>query len=168
MKTVPVIALLALFILCILCQPAFAETGVVTGVVSTGDNVGISGAIVSLYNINASVGNLQLVYVANNPQYTTASGVYSFFDVPYGKYYVKAIMGTGTSYAIAEVGGGTKTVNIVLSYKPVVPTPPPARYTYVPVYVNNSTRGISQSPGFGIEAAALALFLLIVIKRRYY
>ncbi|OPY29927.1 MAG: hypothetical protein A4E28_00583 [Methanocella sp. PtaU1.Bin125] len=146
------------FIVMIACagQAAAQGVGTITGVVtsSVGSHA-VPDAIVTLYDMDGN-----LAAVPENPQYTSNgtgnnAGIYMFYDVPFGTYNVTAAKGDSWFFAIAEVGEGTVTANVVLpeyvetepAYRPDLgPSPVPKPYfTYVPIKVG------TVAPPSGIE-----------------
>jgi hypothetical protein len=153
--------------------PAAAQTGIITGMVTSGNNAAVPDATVTLTSVEngSAVG-----FVPNNPQQTSnisssLPGTYTFTDVPYGTYYVIAQKDGYSYFTTIEVKAGTATANIVIPeyVAPATATPQPARqrYTYVPVKIApaSAQATVSRSPGFDLMMAFLALAAGIMILK---
>ena len=170
-----IIRLLAVVCLLFAIVPAAAETGIITGMVTSGNNAAIPDATVTL--MDAENGSA-VDFVLNNPQQTSdfsssLPGTYTFTDVPYGTYYILAEKDGYSFYTTIEVKAGTATANIVIpdytvsATETATPQPARQRYTYVPVKIAPSPAqaAISRSPGFDLIMAFLALTMGIMILK---
>ena len=172
-----ILRLLAVVYLLFAIVPAAAETGIITGMVTSGNNAAIPDATVTL--MDAENGSA-IDFVQNNPQLTSnfsgsLPGTYTFTDVPSGTYYILAEKDGYSFYTTIEVKTGTVTANIVIPDYTVsttgTATPQPARqrYTYVPVKIAPAPAQstTSKSPGFDLIMAFSALAIgIMVIKAR--
>ncbi|HEY3422099.1 MAG TPA: carboxypeptidase-like regulatory domain-containing protein, partial [Methanocellaceae archaeon] len=157
----------------VLIAPAAAQTGIITGMVTSANNAAVPDATVTLTDVeNGSA----VDFVPNNPQQTSnfsssLPGTYTFTDVPYGTYYVLAQKDGYSFFTTIEVKAGTATANIVIPeyVAPATATPQPARqrYTYVPVKIAPAPAQAttSRSPGFDLILAFLALTMSIMIVK---
>jgi len=168
-----ILSLLAVVCLLFAIVPAAAETGIITGMVTSANNAAVPDATVTLTSIdNGSA----VDFVSNNPQLTSnfsssLPGTYTFTDVPYGTYYVIAEKDGYSFYTTVDVKAGTSTANIVISNytapETVTPQPTRQRYTYVPVKIAPAPAqtSISRSPGFDPMIAFLALAAGVMILK---
>jgi hypothetical protein len=128
----------------------------------------IKGAVVTLYYYNpVTEGKGAMVPLPGNqnPQevewdYTKAApGTYTFYKVPVGIYYIEAVHGNHSYFAIANVSGGTTTANVAIppndtsiQWQPVdaasatsTPSPVPSASSYpsASAPVSTSTPGMT-------------------------
>lgn len=170
------LAVVAIVLLLIAIAPAAAQTGIVTGMVTSANNAAVPDATVTLSYADDNVA----VDVPNNPQFTTnyssaIPGMYTFINVPYGRYNVTAEKDGYSFYATINVTSGTATANVVIPENITVamatstPQPYTRYYTYVPVKVTSAPpqATTTRSPGFDM-IASLGAFLvcLVAIKAR--
>ena len=97
----------------------------------------ISNTVVTLYYYDAATeGKGERVDMPDNPQYVqwdeqaAAPGTYTFTRVPEGTYYIEAVHGNNSWFAIAEVRRGTTTANVAI---------PPRNWTEEPATVPAAT-----------------------------
>jgi hypothetical protein len=146
----------------------YSRTGAIAGVIlaSPGSHA-VPNANVALYDENDNPAD-----TPDNPQLSSNgtgnnSGVYMFYDVPYGYYTVKAEKGGVEFFAVVNLGGGTATANVVLpeyvetesAYQeplpPEVPTPAPKPFRYfLPITVGKMPAAARPDEGlpFGLAA----------------
>jgi hypothetical protein len=124
-------------------------TGAITGVIlSSAGSHAVPNANVALYDEDGN-----LVDIPDNPQLSSNGtgnngGVYTFYDVPYGRYTVSADKEGVEFFAVVNLTTGTATANVVLpeyvesepAYRepepPEVPTPTPRPLRYfIPITV---------------------------------
>ncbi|HEY3272987.1 MAG TPA: hypothetical protein VGJ92_04445 [Methanocella sp.] len=83
----------------------------------------VKGAVVTLYHFDEATGGKGAMVPlpdGQNPQevqwdYTKAApGTYTFYKVPQGTYYVEAVHGNATYFAIVTVDQGTSTANVAI------------------------------------------------------
>lgn len=174
-RAAAVLLFFVLFISPVAAQGVGTITGVVTS--SVGSHA-VPNAVVTLYDMDGN-----LAYVPENPQYTSNgtgnnAGIYMFYDVPFGTYNVTAAKGDSWFFAIAEVGEGTVTANVVLpeyvetepAYQPDLgPSPMPKPYfTYVPIKVGTVAppSGIEEGLPVGLAVVGGIGALLLYGRRR--
>lgn len=170
------IAIIFLFML-IFPGPAVAQGyGTITGTVTTGNSHAVPDALVTLYDMDG-----YFVYVPENPQFTSNGtgnnvGVYTFYDVSPGTYNVTASKGESWFFAIATVGQGTATANVVLPEyvvtpkdfeQPAVPEPERPYFTYVPAIIDRSaTTASRQSTPVSLTAVSLMAFSAMYLRSK--
>ena len=177
MKAVSVIALImsAFFMI----APALAQTGSITGMVTSANNAAVPDAVVTLWSIDS--GSPVFVPMPNNPQLTSnfttpLPGMYAFTDIPSGLYNVTAQWQDEWYFTTVDLtAGGTATANIVIpvylnASDLATPTPQPSTvtyYTYVPVKISSPMPQVtSRSPGFEAIIVLIAIPIAVIAKRR--
>jgi hypothetical protein len=148
---------------------------------------GVTGAIVTLYYYDSATGGkgaLVPLPDGQNPQEVewdstkAAPGTYTFYKVPQGTYYVEAVHGNHTWFAIAMVDQGTSTANVAIppyNDSGFFATPsPPATPSTMPAATSAETTSptpaprTTPSPGMTTLCAltGLTLVALYVVIRR--
>lgn len=167
-----------LFIILAIAVPVLAqESGSVTGTVTAGGNrAAVPDATVTLFVIDGM--EEYTADVPNNPQLTTnysnnIVGVYAFYDVPPGKYKVRAEKSGYYFFTIIDIVGGTSTANVVLpgyyeSETAPTPSPSPIKtyYSYVPVTVNTPYPEVARTPFIGLTGLLLCMIAATALFRK--
>ncbi len=159
-------------------MPSVAQTPVQSPV----DLGNVNGTVVTLYYYNFETeGKGAIVPLPDdqNPQpvewdYTKAApGTYTFYKVPFGIYYLEAVHGNNSYFAIVNVTAGTATANVAIppnatDWKPVA-TPSPTLIP-TPAASPSPVPSSSSTPSPGMTSfcalAGLTLVTLYVIKRK--
>ena len=164
--------------------PAYAQT-VSPEPVPVQVNLGnISGAVVTLYYYDEAAGGKgEMVNLPDNPQYVqwdeqaAAPGTYTFTRVPEGTYYIEAVHGNNSWFAIATVSRGTTTANVAIppgnwaqestaipSSTPVITSTPAATsiITAAPSLSAQPDQSATPSPGMDLVAALTGLGIISI------
>lgn len=123
--------------------PALSQTASSWPTPVPADLGNISGAVVTLYYYDSATGEKgEIVKMPDNPQYVqwdeqaAAPGTYTFARVPEGTYYIEAVHGNNSWFAIATVNRGTTTANVAI---------PPKNWTQDPTAVPSATTVVTPS-----------------------
>jgi hypothetical protein len=124
--------------------PALSQTAPSEPAPVPADLGNISGAVVTLYYYDPATGEKgERVEMPDNPQYVqwdeqaAAPGTYTFTRVPEGTYYIEAVHGNNSWFAIATVYRGTTTANVAI---------PPKNWTLDPTTAPSTTVIVTPSP----------------------
>jgi hypothetical protein len=183
-------ACIGCFILIVLTLSIASAVSAQTTVTAQPSQVGpgdVRGAVVTLYYYDQATGgkgDIVPLPDGQNPQevewdYTKAApGTYTFYKVPQGIYYVEAVHGNHTWFAIVTVDQGTSTANVAIppyndsgffatSSPTATPSAPPA---IIPAETASPTPAPLTSPSPGMSTlcalAGLTLVALYVIHKR--
>lgn len=149
----------------------------------------VKGAVVTLYYYNpvtAGKGAIVPLPDGQNPQEViwdetkATPGTYTFYKVPQGNYYVEAVHGNHTWFALVTVDQGTSTANVAIppyndsgfNTTPYPQAPPSAAPTAIPSEnaspTPTPTPRVTPSPGMTTLAAltGLTLVTLYVVTKR--
>ena len=149
----------------------------------------VKGAVVTLYYFDQATGGKGAIVPlpdGQNPQevqwdYTKAApGTYTFYKVPQGTYYVEAVHGNHTWFAIVTVDQGTSTANVAIPpyndsgffatpspEATLSPSPSPSPANATPATLT-PTPSATPSPGMSTLCALTGLILValyVVCKR---
>ncbi|HEY3272577.1 MAG TPA: hypothetical protein VGJ92_02370 [Methanocella sp.] len=147
----------------------------------------VKGAVVTLYYFDQATGGKGAMVPlpdGQNPQevqwdYTKAApGTYTFYKVPQGTYYVEAVHGNHTWFALVTIDQGTSTANVAIppyndsgflaTPSPEATASPSPSVSISPTETPASTTGATPSPGMTTLCALTGLTLValyVVVKR---
>ena len=159
--------------------PALAQTGSITGMVTSANNAAVPDAVVTLWSVQS--GTPEFISMAGNPQLSSnfsspTPGIYAFTNVPPGLYNVTAEWQDSWFYTTVNLtDSGTVTANIVIpvylnASDLATPAPQPSAvtyYSYVPVKLSSPLpQATSRSPGLEALAAMAAIPMAALARKR--